>query len=358
MSNILLSHTTALEVLRRADAPRLMARGTTRREVRAPESIPGAAELDAMIGRAGVAPPPTAPLHLIVADARARRARNDICAHVFPHDLPPGATFSLSPEVSCSSPELVALQMTEYATDLELLLLVDELCGLYAIQPAARFGLVQRHAPITTVERITALIDALLHCRGTSKLRCILADARACSASPRESMTAHRFEFAPSRGGYGLPVVSLNDEVALERADALLAGGATRIRKPDIMMLALEQRPGERLPFFAVAIDYKGTWHRDPMQEARDVDRRNELLARGVKDYELDAEHFASLDYMDWLAMNIRRDLGLPCPRRRPATEASYRARRALLAERICAIDGVSWHGRSTPLLMPGTRGT
>lgn len=350
----LLSHTTALEVLRRAEAPRLIERGQVRREDRAPDAVPGTEEVATRIRRLNAVSAASAPLHLLVRDAGARLFRADVHPHVFPHKLPSGATFALSEEVSCSSPELVALQMAEYATDLELLLLVDELCGLFAIQPAARSGLVQRRSPITTVEKIAALLDALPACRGSARLRRALADARPLSASPRESMTVHRLEFAPRRGGYGLPVVALNDEVAVERADALLAGGVRRVRKPDIMMLALDERAGERVPFYAVAIDYKGSWHRDPAQEARDVDRRNELLARGVKDYELDAGHYASLDYMDWLARSIRRDLGLAEPRRTRATEESCRERRALLAERISAVDGLSWHGRQTPLLMMG----
>lgn len=351
-----LSHITALEVLRRWDAPRLIARGRDDSGGAAPTDPPSSEALERAMEACPALAQTSEPRHLIVSQREGRRHCSGVVTHLLSGALPPQATFRLGHDVSCSSPELLALQMAEYATDLELLLLIDELCGLYAIQPTAKLGLISRTSPLTTPERIAAFLDQMGPRRGASKLRRALADARAGAASPREAMTVHRLEFSPRRGGYGLKVVALNEPIQVARVDRILGEAGTRIRMPDIVLLSPNEGAGTAMPFRGVAIDYQGGYHRDPLQEASDTNRRNELLACGIKDYELDAQHFESVPYMDWLARAIRSDLGIGEPRRSPEAEEAYRVRRELLAQRLAKIDGLTWTGRDVPLYSAGSR--
>lgn len=353
---MMLSHTSALEVIRRWDSFRLLERGRQDEPWHVPRKTPSVSEVLSVRDRVPALESAALPLHVVVGSDSGRHQSAAVIAHLYTGDLPAEACFSLAPGVSCATPELVVLQMAEYATELELTLLIDELCGLYAIQPAARTGLVQRRDPLTSTQRIRELLERLGPIRGSAKVGRALVAARSRSGSPRESMTAHRLEMSARRGGYEIPVVSLNDSLLVERADRIVAGAEHRIRKPDIMILAPEGPARVRMAFRAVAIDYKGEYHRDPWQESRDTDRRNELLAQGVKDYEIEREHFGDLGYMDWLAEMVRRDLGLEQPRRSPRAEQTYRARRASLARELAAIDGLSWTARQNALLMEGSR--
>lgn len=261
--DIILSHITALEVLRRWDSFKLVEASAATGQIAPPERMPTVREIESRL--AGLCPLSgvTLPLHLIVASPSGRHPSPRAIAHLAAHCYPYGSFFSLAPGIFCSAPELVVLQMAEYATELELLMLVDELCGHYGIQPRASKGLVKRSTPLTSVAKIAAFLDKMGAARCVPKLRRALERARDRSGSPQESRSTHRLEFEPIRGGYGLEVVALNDPVAVERSDALLAGMSTRIRKPDIILLSPDARGDAPTPFRGVALDYQGSYHRD-----------------------------------------------------------------------------------------------
>lgn len=352
--DVVLSHITALEILRRWDSFRLIESSSSLPPARLPDRMPDLAALESLVSQSKILSGVTLPIHVLVGSQSGRHFMEDAVAHKAFASYPEGSFLSVSPGIFCATPELVALQMAELATDLELLLLVDELCGHYGIQPYASSGIIKRPVPLTSVARLTEYLELAGPVRGAAKLGRALAVARERSGSPQESRAAHRLEFSPTRGGYGLRVVSLNDPVAVGRSDALLSGVSERIRKPDIMLLA----PGDALvaptPFKAVALDYQGAYHRDAAQEARDINRRNELLASDIKDYEIDREHYDDVDYLDWLVSCIRRDLGIPEPRLRASSIASLRARREALSAKLGAADGLHWTCRERGLVMAG----
>lgn len=356
MMTICLSHTTALEVLRCWNAPRLLERGRRRESLPAPERMPDPSWAAATLARLEPLSAVSTPHHVIVSGETARHRSELLVAHQARRRYPPGSFFSLAPDVLCATPELVALQMAEYASDLELLLLVDELCGHYGIQPRAAKGLVRRRDPITSVDGIIAYLDLMGPCRGGSKLRRALARARERSGSPRESKTVHRLEFSPRLGGYGLEVVGLNDPVLVERAGAALGEAQERIRKPDIMLLAPADAPLGSIPFRGCALDYQGEYHRDEAQKEKDTNRRNELLACGIKPYEIEKDHYDDPGYLDWLVSRIRRDLGIEEPSLGERAREARRARRERLRLELDRADGLTWTGRAEPLLMEGSR--
>ena len=61
--------------------------------------------------------------------------------------------------------------MAARLTDLELIYLLSELLGLYAVAPDYERGMFQRRAPLTTPERIRAHLDALGPEHGTQRVR-------------------------------------------------------------------------------------------------------------------------------------------------------------------------------------------
>ena len=354
--DIFFSHTTALEIIRRWDSFLLMgAEGGGGSGAPSPD-MPGSELVGSLVDGLPALSGATLPLHVLVGGSERRRRTEVVCAHLARPSYPEGSFFPVAPGVWCSTPELVALQMAEFATDLELTMLVDELCGLYGIQPYARSGLVQRDRPLTTLARIERYVDEAGQARGAAKLRRALGRAREQSGSPQESRGCHRLEFGPLEGGYGISVVALNDPLTVERAGALLAETATHVRKPDLLLLAPGGRDGAPTPFRAVAVDYQGRHHREEARASADVTRRNELLACDVKDYEIAKEHFADVGYLDWLTSRIRRDLGIAEPRLSAQEEAAYRARRHELNEKLRAIDGLHWTRRAKHLVMAGAR--
>ena len=355
--DVILSHTTALEILRRWDSFRLLDRSRFSSAARAPRNSPNAEQLDVLMSLPVLAGA-TLPIHVLVDERGGRRYSDVVFSHAALPAYPERSLFVIAPGVACCGPELVALQMTEYATDLELTLLVDELCGHYAIQPHSNSGLVQRRHPLTTLDKIRTLIDALPGVRGTKRLRAAISLARERSGSPQESKSCHQLEFSRLKGGHGIQVAALNDPVAVARAGAVLGEMSSRIRKPDLLILApggtaAPRRDGGTI-FSAVAVDYQGVYHRDPVQEAQDINRRNELLACDIKAYEIAKEHFSDVEYLDWLASRIRRDIGLVEPRLSSQEEAEYRRRRRALNESLREIDGLHWTARSKHLVMAG----
>lgn len=258
--DVILSHITALEVLRRWDSFKLVLQplqgGDSCIPLRAPnsEQFTVVSQLSALSGA-------TLPIHVLVRDHGHRSYTDKVFSHAPLPYYPEGSFFSIAPGVSCCGPELVTLQMVEYATNLELLLLVD----------------------------------------GES---------------------------------------------------------AARIRKPDLMILAPHSQADEGVSrgtrFEAVALDYQGAYHRDPFQESKDIDRRNELLACDVKDYEIAKEHFSDVSYLNWLASRIRRDLGMEEPQLNAQEQATFRKRSLELNEQLRSIDGLHWTARSKDLVMAG----
>ena len=350
------SHITALEILRRWDSGRLLRAATFVPDELIPKRMPSIAELERITSNVRQLAGATLPLHVIVSSDAGRHKSKLAVAHIALKRYPKNSHVHLAPNVACASPELVALQMTEYATETELLLLVDELCGYYGIQPNAKSGLVKREEPLTSVSRISSFLDELGPVRGTRKLRRALEHARDRSGSPQESRTCHRFELDMRHGGYDIKVAGLNDPIAVERAGAILGEAAKRIRKPDIILLAPDHAGDAPTPFKAVAVDYQGAYHRDDQQESKDINRRNELLARDIKDYEIAKEHYDDIAYLDWLARCIRHDLGLPEPKLTERESKLWAARKADLNARLARADGLHWTNRDQPLVMSGAR--
>ena len=271
MTDLVLSHTTALEVMRRPYFPRHLATAASC-ETELPAAMPDASDLERAASGVSQLEDVGPPFHVLVGDPACRHRFSLVAPHVFQGKLPPGALLRLGPGARCASPALLAVQMAPFLTRSELLMLLCELLGTYAVSPASRTGTEGRLRPLLTPERLLAFLDELGPARGTAIVRSALSSAPVGAASPMEGKLYIRATSRFASGGYRLGSVALNDPVELERISTEV--GELRVRQPDLLLLAPE---GVARPFRGVAFDYHGEWHsRDPCQVKRDSERANE----------------------------------------------------------------------------------
>lgn len=342
---LFLSHTTALETLRSWGLRHRLARGE-RCDAPVPAAPPAEKDLEQMALRVPSLAAPNRPIEVIVATGHSGARANGLFAHVTRAPLPARSAIRVSDDVVCSAPELVAVQMAPSLTLLELLCLLSELLGLYAICPEVEDGMFERPEPLTTPERLRAYLDALGPRPGTGLVRHALALACVRSGSPRETKLALRLSLRPGLGGYGLGLLAMNAPVVVER---IYDPAATGIRRPDILV----GRPRDAaLPSAArfVAVEYNGRHHDHPARIARDVNRSNELRARDIPEYVVRREQYDDLDYMDGLVARIRQNLGLPRIGMTKEAAAERRRLRQQLYEELEHIDGIHWNGRERAL--------
>lgn len=333
--DILLSHISALEALRIWDIPR--SSDEAEREI--PALVPTARELRPIIERNPSLGRLSMPLHLLATGGRGRRRTNLVHAHMQGEPLPRGSILRLEPGVLCVSPELVCVQMAPSLTQLELVVLLSELMGLYAIVPGEKDGMIQRTKPLMSPEGLLRTLDGLGTRRGVRQVRRALAMACVRSGSPRETKLFLRLSLRRELGGAGLNVLSMNDSIEVRRVHDRMRVG---IRKPDIL-IAGPSVSGQ--PRKIVAVEYYGKRHDEPARLAQDAARSNELQAIDVVEFIVRREQYGDLDYMDGLVDVIREKLGVPRPGLTQEQSRDYRQRRAALHSELERIDGVHWTG-------------
>lgn len=331
----LLSHTTALEALRSVSLKRRLERGE-RASIPLPESSPSMREIETVRDQF---PLLSLPIH-VCATRRGHVVPPQLAfVHRSRVPLPAGSVIRLSDDVYCSSPEHLVVQMAPLLTRLELIFLLGELLGTYAIAPDSEDGMFERRKPLTTRTQILAHLDALGPVPGTAQVRSALNEACEGSASPYETRLSMRLGLKPSLGGYHLRVLSMNAPLEVMRIGSALGPG---VRRPDVLLGATSVHA----PFSGVSFDYNGGIHKTPEAFERDARRQNEMLAVNFKNYVLTKALYDDLDYMDDIVALARADLGMNAPHLTRDEAASRRARRAWLHDELELIDGVHWNGR------------
>ena len=326
--DIVLSHTTALEAYRAGAT-------TVPTHCALPDKAPGAAELLAWRNSSEPGRALTVPLALLVGKTNGHK-ETPVCRTRYSAPLPDGSLARLEDGVRIVSPELLLVQISRIATQVELAMLVCELCGTYAISPEAPLGMIQRKRPLTSIERILAYIEQLGAVPGVRSLRAAVALSFDGSGSPMESKLAARVSWPRSKGGYNVPIVSMNEGLEVAHISRNLR--RARVRKPDLLFsLPQGETPG-------ICLDYHGDVHHNGTRPEQDAARMNELLAFGLRPYTLWREQYRGTAYLDGLVDGVlRRDLGLPRPRASKARAALELARREALLAELDAADGVSW---------------
>ena len=336
---ILLTYASALEAMRLEEFPDLLA-AWDERTGHVPERLPGKDELLAMIEADPLLQKLSLPLHLLVSSDSNSHSYDLVQRHVSGVAYPRRAFARIGEDVYVTSPELLPFQMARVGEPLELALLMCELCGTYSVRSDGN-GMLQRTGPLTTRASLRDFLRLMGRGYGTRGVRAALPLVCADSGSPYESRVGMRFRGRREIGGFELEFVSMNEEIRLEAIGSELE--RKQIRKPDILFLAPPrlERAG-RMPFRGIAVDYKGRVHDDPLVAEVDDTRRNELLAHGIKPYELRKAHYDDLDYMESFVQKLRRDLGLP-----PDDFSYGRELREGLYQDLERIDTVHWSGQS-----------
>lgn len=157
----------------------------------------------------------TLPLHVLVGPNCPRNRTKLVCPHVFSATPPSGSFVSLAPGIRCVSPLLLPVLMAPHLTHNELVLLLAELLGVYAVNPSAGKGLVQRARPLISPDQLRAFLDELGPARGTAMVRAALDETPVGAASPMEAKLHIRSTRGFSKGGYHFGEVALNDPVEI-----------------------------------------------------------------------------------------------------------------------------------------------
>ena len=141
-----------------------------------------------------------------------------------------------------------------------------------------------------------------------------------------------------SRKGYGLPVLSMNEPIEVERIGSHF--DERGIRRPDILIKGVERGRGG---YSGVAFEYDGPDHMTPEGVRSDTLRGNELKLMGLREYRINADLYGDIDYMEGIVAQARLDAELP---RLHLTEAQKRTRLRRhyeLYEDLERIDGTNW---------------
>ncbi|MDO4849241.1 MAG: hypothetical protein Q4B45_05680 [Coriobacteriia bacterium] len=332
--SIVFSHTTALEILR---DPRYGASvAQARIPMPSPEDPPSDNELSRAVNRLGISPCKETRPHMACAHESGLRENRESVIHRQSCELPRGAYILIADGLGVASPEHLLIQMAPGATDVELMLLTCELCGLYAVCEDEEYGITQRPAPLTTKERILGYLNELGPHPHARRVRRAVAFVGENAGSPRESMLYLRFSLPRRLGGYAMQPLAMNLPIEMERLGSPVGDRTTRM--PDLVLSLPEgDRPG-------ICVEYAGSPHLQAGRPQLDDLRQNELMACGFEPYTIWSEQYNSMNYMDNLVDGtLRRKLGLA--RRRPGAEklALERARRDLLLCELNSVDGRHW---------------
>lgn len=338
--DIVISHIAALQVIRQPYFPRYLATAELCPSA-LPAHLPSPAELKEAHKTCGQLAGIEGDLGLLISSKKGTHACAGARPHVYSGAVPPGALVQLAPGIRCVSPLFLPLLVISKLTEVEMLMLLAELMGLYSVANGEKQGLVQRDTPMATPEGYRAFLNAAGRPMWSAKLERLIGMAPVRAASPPEAQLYLRATARFARGGYGLAGAILNDEVELTE----LAGAvpATKKRKPDLLVSPVHKDTSVR----GACIDYMGSeWHTSADVIKNDAIRRNELLAAGYIPFEIFKDQFADIDYMDGLMRSVREAAGLPARKIGRARAKKERSAREELWARLSSVDVRAWTSR------------
>ena len=103
-------------------------------------------------------------LGLLISSKKGTHACAGARPHVYSGTVPPGALVQLAPGIRCVSPLFLPLLVISKLTEVEMLMLLAELMGLYSVANGEKQGLVQRDTPMATPEGYRAFLNAAGPC--------------------------------------------------------------------------------------------------------------------------------------------------------------------------------------------------
>lgn len=334
--DIVITHMGALRLLRLPSLADSLASGQPL-PLCVPDCTPSPDELAEKFSELAALGYDACPLELMVRDPSARMRTERVTTHTQQEVLPATSFIRIADEIWVVSPEHLCVQLAARLTRAELLVLMGELLGTYAMPDC---GMYSRTAPCMTKDSLSRHLDALGGFRGVRAAREALALAPENSASPMETKLFLRVSLPMRLGGYALPVRAMNEQLEVGRIGRK---EATAERRPDITLLP----KGASTDYAFIALEFDGGGHLTRAQQAEDQRRSNEILAYGGREYRVNKELYDNLDYMDALMGIVASDLGRTPRRVTRAVREKRRLKRAELKRELDLIDGREWNGRA-----------
>lgn len=340
--DIVITHMGALRLLRLPSLADSLASGPSL-PLCVPDCAPSSDELAEKFSVLAALGYDACPLELMVREPSARMRTERVTTHTQQEPLPVTSFIRIADGIWVVSPEHLCVQLATRLTRAELLVLMGELLGTYALSEC---GMYSRKAPCMTKDSLDRHLDALGGFRGARVARDVLALAPENSASPMETKLFLRVSLPMRLGGYALPVQAMNEKLEVRRIGRK---EATVERRPDITLL-----PKDASTDYAfVALEYDGGGHLTRAQQAEDQRRSNEILAYGGREYRVNKELYDNLDYMDDLMGAVASDLGRTPRRVTRAVRERRRLKRAELKRELDLIDAREWNGRARAKAVP-----
>lgn len=206
------------------------------------------------------------PVHVLVSKSNLRRTHENIFSHCVKTDLPKFSLVYTESGLYICSPEFLFIQMAHYLELIELIQLGFELCGSYIVSQETSYG----HAPLTSVEKLSAFIDKAEGLHGAKKARRALKYMVNGSASPMETKLVMLLCLPHFMGGYSIEKPQMNYRIDFDVMARKI--GRKRYCKCDLYW-----------PKPKLAIEYDGSeFHEGTEQAYNDSSRRDALVAMDI----------------------------------------------------------------------------
>ena len=274
-------------------------------------------------GRHGALGVKTRPVHILVSKESGARSRDDIVCHRSAAELPPRSLIYVNRDVLVTSPALTFLHLAtvdlhkkRQRTVEELAMIGLELCGTYLLDDSWD-GLTNTAKPLTSVEQIARVLDAMPGAPGIVRAREALELVGDGSNSPMESVLCALLTWPRRLGGYALGPVSLNHRVSTADGD----------RYVDVAF------PGHK-----VGLEYKGRKFHTIEQVERDDRRQNKLVGSGWTILNVWYEDIVEEHLYNQLVVDVARAMGI----RLRIRSSGFDARRNVL--RMQLIPAFKWY--------------
>lgn len=247
------------------------------------------------------------PVDVIVNRLVARRASHTLRCHLWNGPAADGLLANVEEGVFVCSPELVVAQLASRLGLFKTMLLEMELCGTYGM--LGNGSCEWELKPITSVERITKVLELSDKFRGRALAQQATRYAMNGSASPRESALALLLSLPRRMGGLGCGKPRLNARVELSEAAATECSRAYLVA--DLLFEEAE-----------LDVEYQGKqWHTLQEDRLSDEARQNALTMMGKTCLFVSQEQLENPERMDGIAQLVRSRLGLRQFREDPSRE-------------------------------------
>lgn len=254
--------------------------------------------------------------HALVPTGTDGRQAKGFARHRWKGKVPKGSLVVVGQGILACSPELCLMQLSRELSTIEFMRWAMALCGCYHLEQ----GKAKEREPVTSVARITAMLDGCSGHWGSRSCRQALRYMRDGARSPKEIELYLMLCLPSEMGGYGLDGSVLNWRRDLK----------------DEAEFAIADRPDRRYvegdicwPDQQVVVEYLGKDHDDTLSQDRR--RTNMMQALGLEVVQVDRWQMRDPALVDVAARTTAHHLG----RDLPEQTQEWLARRGMLRETL-----------------------